>query len=214
MSVGPFSIKEAFSFGWQKTKEHFWFFLASLLAFGIVFTVINMFVERDGADSIAAQFLLYIVNALMGLGLINAVLAVCEGKVPGSSSFKTDLISFLKFLVTQLVFSVMVFVGFLLLIIPGVIIMLRFFYTPYILLDKKGGIGESFKESWRITKGSSWELLILFLVTVGINIAGAIALGVGLFVTIPLTMIATGFVYKKLSGASLPSTDVVQPPLV
>jgi uncharacterized membrane protein len=210
--MNKFSIKEALSFGWQKTKEHFWFFLVTILVFGIISIVINMFVEQDNATSLGAQIVFHLVNALFGLGLINAVLAINDNKEPAAGNFKTDLISFLKFLVTQVIFGIMIFVGILLLVVPGILVIVRFQYAPYILVDKKTGIWESFRESLAITKGSGWSLFLMLIAVLGINVLGALLLGVGLFITIPLTTIAIGFVYRKLVNAELPTVTTVIPP--
>jgi hypothetical protein len=55
------------------------------------------------------------------------------------------------------------------------------------------------KESWRITKGHKWQLALLFLALLGINLLGVLALVVGVFVSVPITLIAFAHAYRTLA---------------
>jgi len=55
--------------------------------------------------------------------------------------------------------------------------------------------------SWKGVRNNFWSYLILLLVLGGINILGALCLVVGLFVTIPLTLIATMVAYEQIFRA-------------
>ncbi len=72
---------------------------------------------------------------------------------------------------------------------------------------------EAFKESGRITEGSKWNLFFLaliFLLIVGI---GALVLLVGLFVAIPIIIVAWAYVYKKLSSEFSSEVANTPPPI-
>jgi len=70
--------------------------------------------------------------------------------------------------------------------------------VKFLVIDKGLGPVASLKESWRITKGSKWELFILIIVLAVLNLLGAIALLIGLFITIPVTALATVHAYRTL----------------
>lgn len=55
------------------------------------------------------------------------------------------------------------------------------------------------KESWRITKGHKWQLLLLFLALLLVNLLGLLALFVGIFVSVPITMLAFAHAYRTLA---------------
>jgi hypothetical protein len=71
-------------------------------------------------------------------------------------SFKTYITYLLVFVIYILLMSL----GFLLLIIPGAIIMARLTLATYITIDKDMGPIQSLKRSWEITKGSALKLFI------------------------------------------------------
>ena len=57
---------------------------------------------------------------------------------------------------------------------------------------------DSLKKSSAMTSGIKMNLFLFAFLLVVINIAGALALIIGLFVTIPTTIMATVYVYRKL----------------
>ena len=88
--------------------------------------------------------------------------------------------------------------GFILLIVPGIIWAIKYQFAQYLVIDKGYKPIEAIKKSGQITKDAKWSLLLLGLLSGLINVLGAIALVVGLFATVPTTMVAKAFVYRKL----------------
>ena len=89
--------------------------------------------------------------------------------------------------------------GLILLIIPGIIWAVRFSFSFYIVVDTKVGPVIAMKESYAITKGKFWKLLLFWIVVGLVNLLGLICLGVGLFVSVPVTTLASVYVYRWLS---------------
>ncbi len=50
----------------------------------------------------------------------------------------------------------------------------------------------------QITEGVRLRLLVFVLLFLGLNLVGAVACLVGLFVTIPVTMMAAAYIYRRL----------------
>lgn len=76
------------------------------------------------------------------------------------------------------------------------------FTLPFVLDQNRppfGAIGESFR-----TVGKNFGSVFLLLLTlVGINIVGAIALVVGLLVTVPLSLLAMAYAFRRLAGGTI-----------
>ena len=107
---------------------------------------------------------------------------------------------FWRFLGAELLAGIIVFVGFLLLVVPGVIAALGLGFVPYVVIDRGAGPIDALKESWRITKGNKWRLLLFGLVLIGLNLVGLLALVVGLLVTVPVTWLAVTHAYRTLAS--------------
>jgi uncharacterized membrane protein len=88
--------------------------------------------------------------------------------------------------------------GLVLLIVPGIILAIKYVFYDYLIIDKELGPLEALRESSRITGGVKWQLFIFMLLVFLINFAGILFFGVGLLLTIPATTIATAYVYRRL----------------
>ena len=59
---------------------------------------------------------------------------------------------------------------------------------------------EAITASFNLVKDNLGTVIIFWLLTILATIAGAIVCGVGLIVAIPVVVIATGYMYKRLQG--------------
>lgn len=90
---------------------------------------------------------------------------------------------------TNLLMWLVISGGYLLLIIPGIMLTLGFQFVGLVVLDKNLHYVDALKASWRMTDGRKWDLLVLLILLGLLNFAGVLACCVGLFVT---TAIGTG----------------------
>ena len=56
-----------------------------------------------------------------------------------------------------------------------------------------------------ITRGAKWSLLLLGIFLAAVNLLGVLALFVGLLWTIPTTLVASTYVYRKLLVQTMPA---------
>jgi len=85
-----------------------------------------------------------------------------------------------------------------LMIIPAIYLSVRLQFYEYFLIDEECGILESIKKSADISKGFVLELFILGATLSLIILISIIPLGLGLLLSIPLSTMATSYVYLKL----------------
>lgn len=206
-----FSIKEAFGSAWSAFKRHAWMLVGATAFIGGVSLVGNMII---GDDTGILSFILSVALALatwwFSLGFIRMGLLVHGGGTPvfkmlfGESWDRTW-----KYAVASIVTSVIVIVGLVLLIVPGIIAQVMLSLSVFFILEKGSGPVEALKESRRMTKGKRWDLFLFFVVAVLLNIAGAIPMGLGLLVTVPVTLLAFVHVYKKIDATD--DVQVVKP---
>jgi len=91
-------------------------------------------------------------------------------------------------------------IGFVLLIVPGILAMLFFMFSTVIVIDRDLGPIEAMKESMRIGRGCRWSLLGLVVLLALIVFVGMLALFVGLLVAMPVATLAFIHAYRVLSG--------------
>jgi uncharacterized membrane protein len=199
-----FSKREAIRFGWEIAKKKIKFFVPLLiLVFGVSF-LFNYFSDYAKRESFLISFLLSIIGVafsiIFSLGLIKISLKICDGKEPKISDLFSQYRLFFRYLFASILKNLICLFGFILLIIPGIIFSIRLSLFDYLIVDKNSRIIESLKKSWEITRGSTWNLFLLYILLGLINVFGFLALIFGLFWSIPTTMLAEAFVYRKLSS--------------
>lgn len=194
-----FKNKEALKIGWQKTKENLWFL-------------------------VGLEILVYLVNFIAGSTLLGFLISIISGLVLTQVLFRLsrhdkvhfkNLFAWLSadkiahYILASLIATILVLVGLVLLVVPGIIIAIMTVFIPFILLEKdykpswkELSFWRVIKDSARLTKGVRWKIFVFFLVCALINILGILALGVGLLITVPVTGIALAAVYNKLKGHS------------
>ncbi|MEK7551665.1 MAG: hypothetical protein AAB532_03640 [Patescibacteria group bacterium] len=198
-----FSKGEAIRFGYEKAKANLFFFVVLFLIWIAVSAIYGALyfavITQSGAEG---YFLLNLVNwvfsSIISLGMVSISLKIVENKkAEYKDLFFLDWKLIFVYVIANLVRSIAIFIGFILLIVPGIIIAIKLQFIDYLIVDKKMGF-ESINKSWEMTKGVKWNLFVFGILLCLINVLGFLALLLGLFVTLPLSMVATAYVYKKL----------------
>ena len=71
--------------------------------------------------------------------------------------------------------------GFVALIIPGIVLACRLIFVSYLVMDKNLDPIRAVEESWRMTRGHGWTIFGLAIVSIFIFILGLLCLIVGVF---------------------------------
>ncbi len=197
-----FVISYAVQFGWDITKSNIGFFIGLLIVVGLIQYVpdtVAAIIEADApALSLIIRIASYVLSTIIGMGIIKICLKFCDGEKGEFSDLFSCYPLFFKYLVGSILYGSIVVVGLILLIIPGIIWAIKFQFFDYSIVDEGLGPIDALEKSSEITRGVKWDLFIFAILLVIIDILGFLCLLVGLFVTIPVTMVATAFVYRKL----------------
>jgi len=205
MAKNSFSIGDAVKYGWRKATGNISFFVVLFL----IFIVVNVAPAALGALfqhlnisilSFAAQLVGWALQLTMSLGLINVALRLHDNKKANYKNLFDHVHLVIPYFLTSIIYGLIVFVGFILLIVPGIVWSIKFRYFPYLMVDRNLGPIDALKESAKMTRGFKWKIFWFGVVIALINILGFLALIVGLFITVPLSMMAEAWVYRKLTA--------------
>lgn len=105
----------------------------------------------------------FVLMTFFSLVFQRMALDYCDAGTSSVRRFITTLWYFPKVLVASLIYWVLVMFGFALFIAPGVFLIARLRFFTYILLEKKVGIIEAFKQSMQLTAGHTNKLVIFSL---------------------------------------------------
>jgi uncharacterized membrane protein len=195
-------VGDAISYGWNA----YWKNVGPLLIITIVIVAVHLVLSILGAvtGSVAVQLIFsligWIVGFILAMGLIRCTLAVVKGQTPEVSMlFETPGLG--SYIVASILFGLMLFVGFILCIIPGIIVGIVFMFYGYLIVENPTlGPTDALKRASELTKGRIGELFVFGLALFGINLIGAILCGVGLLFTYGITAVAVAYAYRTLNG--------------
>jgi len=200
VSKATFSKKEAIKFGFKISKSNILFFIGVLVIVVFVSAVTSILrnaVQKQVLANLILNIIQYLVNAVVAMGLIKISLEFLDKAKPKIRDifYYKPVVSYT---VASIINTILIIAGIIFLIVPGIIFAVRLQYTTYLIVDKNLGPIEAIKKSWNITRENTWNLFFFGILLGLINILGALCLLVGLFITVPLGMIATTSVYRKL----------------
>ena len=203
MTSQKFSKSEAIRFGWNTMKNNLWFFIELLVGVGVISFICNFITKKLTIESgPLLSFILsipyWLISIIIEMGLIKIALKFCDNEKGNFSDLFSCSYLVFKYLLSSLLYSLIVFGGLILLIIPGIIWAIKFQFFGYFIVDKGAGPIEALRKSSAITRGVKLDLFFFGLLLTFINLLGTICLFVGLFASIPTTMVAKAFVYRKL----------------
>lgn len=97
----------------------------------------------------------------------------------GESIKKLTPTTYLKFIVIECLYGLMIFLGCLLFIVPGIYLGVRFAWAPYYIVEhQEATIGQALKWSWNASKDCMLDLIGLALIALVIIAVGCVVMGV------------------------------------
>lgn len=200
-----FSAEEALRYGWEKATAS-WRYLVTIAAVGLVLSLLNPNAGAHGAGAAVhggralLSLVVQVLQCGVALALVRSALKVVDGRPLGALAVGPLLEGFWDYLLTSVLYGLVVAAGMVLLVVPGVLWAVRYGFAPFAVVDRRCTPREALRVSARLTEGRRGPLFVFGLVLVGVNLLGALALGVGLLISIPTTMIAAAYVYRRLEG--------------
>lgn len=206
------SVGECIGYGWETFKRRPWILIGAFLLASIISGLPQAIAPYPmpaepglpppppSTLSIVMSLVSIVVTFFVSLGLITFFLRAHDNVDAVTIGDLWNPAPFWPFVGAYILVTLTIIAGFVLLIVPGIIASLGLGFAPYLTIDRGMGPVEAYKGSWHITKGNKWQLFLLGLTLLGLNILGALALIVGLLVTTPITLIAIAHAYRVLES--------------
>lgn len=151
-----------------------------------------LFADFEGLISI-------ILSGPFSVGFAYFSFSVIYGETPHLNQLFKGFDVFGKSFLAYLCYAIMIVVGVIFFIIPGIIVSLGFSLTFYVMADRPElSFSECLYESWQLTSGYRLKVLGLWLRFFPWYILGALCLGVGVLLVIPWHYTAVAKLYQQL----------------
>jgi hypothetical protein len=170
-----------------------------MLGSWVVLEVVVFATQRLGILAWALEHIAFLLCfAGLEVGLLRISLALQDGRNPRL----VDAFDHFKlapgFLAAQLLYLAMVLAGLVLLVVPGIWVAARFALFGFLNAAGEGCVLGSFKESGKLTRGATGQLAATLVSLFVFNLLGAALLGVGLFVTVPISVLTMASIDRQL----------------
>lgn len=216
------TVGEAFNWGWLKFTQNIGPIILGLIAlivpavFGTILIMVGMssFIESQtyyssggGGGGLFLVFLGGIISVLgyllVQLGIYRAALDISQGRQVTFGTFfsfqdvgKVIVAAILLGLVTIVAGVLTFFLGGL----GGVVFMFFAQFTLLFVLDKSLSPIDAIKASFSLVNKNLGTVVVLYIAVAIASFIGGLLLGLGLLVALPVSMLATAYMYRKLQG--------------
>ncbi len=109
-----------------------------------------------------------------------------------------------------LIGQILTAIGFVLLVIPGIYLAVAYSFSVLMAIFGGFDFWTAMEESRKLITIKWWKFFLFTLVLIAINIGGAIFLGLGLLISIPVTFYATYVLFEELTADVLVEEEVVE----
>lgn len=220
-------VGEAFSWGWKKFTQSGGLFIGAALVWFVIAAVVLSIVGAifggfgallgaggggDGIETglrVGFSFGWFVFSAVAGIVgyliqavFIKAALDVAEGRQLSFGDFfkfvepGPVILTALILALIGAVLNLVPFFGGLAALVVGFLLMFTFWFV----IDKHLAPVDALKASYALVTRNLSTTILFFLLSVAIYIGGAILCGIGLFVAVPVVLLATAFFFKRLLG--------------
>ncbi len=170
MQMGNWKFKpEDFNFHWD--KHYFNIFSSGFAAFGILAFILGIF---------ALAYSLLLVPVFKYGGDLIFVHAARDVRPEFETLIRGFKENYLYIVLANLLTAALVMLGFIFLIIPGIIVACRLAFVSYLVMDKKLDPIVAVEESWKLTKGHGWTIFFMAIIAFFLGIIGLALLFVGI----------------------------------
>ena len=203
---------QAFSYAWKICKENLGLLLGAtlvLVAVSLVSGVVTGAIQElrlagDVETSFwLSQFVGWIFNFIgtfLGIGMTRICLGLCRRQRVGFEMLFSGIDKFLPVVGMSILYGLLVFLGLILLIIPGILISLLLWPYYYYIIDNQCPALESFTKATEVGKINMGNSFVLMIMSIGLTIIGTLAFCVGLIFVIPLIQLMFTSAYLMMKG--------------
>jgi len=153
-----------------------------------------------GVTTLAFALISGVIQGFLMIGMIRIQLCIARGQQTSFGMLFSGGRWLLKVVIANLIFGLIVGLGIVALIVPGIYLALRYWSYQHFIIDKDCGILESFTLAGEASKGNLGESFVLFLIGFGLAILGMLMLCIGLIFTTPIAYLSMTIAYLMMSS--------------
>jgi uncharacterized membrane protein len=188
-----------FSKAWPLYKENLWLIVGAFAIYAFLTGGLGSF-GNEAAQGLGS-LVSFVIAGPMAAGLYVLYLRIYRGEEATFSNLFDGFREFGRAFGVYALSVLLTIVGFILLIVPGVIVLVSIWPALFLVLEEGGSVTETLQRAWDLTKGYRWQLLLLFIVIGVVALLGLIAFVVGVVFTGAFAIFVMAGAYDELTLA-------------
>lgn len=201
-------IGDYFSRGWDLFKKYALPFIGFLLITALIGIVAAKLPAPLGADEKGRGGIVNaVLSPILSAGFYIVAFKLAKGQAVSFGDFFRGFNNFLQIFLVSLVSGLLIALGFLLLIIPGIYLAVAYFFAISLVIEKRFDFWTALETSRKLVSKRWFSFfgfgLLLFL----LNLGGLLLCGLGFFVTLPWTFCIIVAAYEDIVGLTGSSPD-------
>jgi len=196
-------ISQYIDSGWKTFKKN----PVGFAGFTLVFFLINVAIAKVSQSVTLEAFISLLISAPLNAGFLIVVFKLLKNRATTFGDFFRGFNNYLPLFLVSLVSSMVIGIGLLLLLIPGLYLAVAYIFALPLVLEKKMSFWDGMELSRKLISKQWFSFLGFALVLILLNLAGVLLLGVGLLVTIPISTCALAAAYADIVGLTSSSAD-------
>ncbi|NOZ62025.1 MAG: hypothetical protein GXO74_10125 [Calditrichaeota bacterium] len=175
--------------GWDLVFANFWEF--------IIITIIYVVVVLAASSTLLLKFLF---AGPLTVGIYYVIFQKMRGKPMQIGDISRGFNFFVAAVLADLLISVFVSVGFIFLIIPGIVLSALYMFAFPLILEKNLDFWQAMETSRKTVQANIFEFSVFMFLLYILLFVGLLLLGVGFLIALPITFAATAAAYRDVFG--------------
>ena len=195
-------IGVAIKWGWKAFVDNLGMLIVVMLATFIATSIPSFITSMIGENgsfllTIPFQILSFAVNVIVGMVVFRIGLDIYDKGTFKIEEIFRDLHKVGNYLLLSVIMVFGIGLGYLLLIVPGVILSLMWVFGTLLVIDKGLPAIDALRKSKELTDGHKMTLFVNIIILSLLYMAGLLAFFVGIFVTGPVAGLAFIYIYRQ-----------------
>lgn len=192
LEIGPL-----FSRAWEIFKEHLWITVAVFVIYSLLTSAGQLFGEDVGLG----ELIIFVISGPITAGTYMYALRLVRGGEADIGEMLRGFQVFGKAFGVFALYAIIVVVGMIFLIVPGIYMAIALMPSMFLVLDDDLSVTETLQKAWAMTQGYRGRIFIVGLAVLGLNLLGIVAFLIGVIFTGALSLIIGALLYEELAQA-------------
>ncbi|MEP0547165.1 MAG: hypothetical protein ABJF88_09540 [Rhodothermales bacterium] len=195
------SIGYLFSRSWPRFKDHLWLLVGTFTLYALLIGIGSDTWDGDRTGGGLLNLVAFVITGPLTAGLYWMMLKVQRDEPIEFTDLFAGFGEFGRAFGVYALTAIATLIGFILLIVPGLILLVGLAPGLFLVMDDELGVMDTLRKAWDMTMGHKLQLLALGVVLFFLTLLGILAFIIGVFFTGAFASLVVAAAYDELALA-------------